>query len=128
MKAEFVFEPVHNINLTVSFGDAIPVALKRHQTRRIIKICADEFGVSPEDMLSPWRRRTITWARFAAWDLMRQHTRMSYPEIGRKFNRDHTTILSGVRRSEGMRDNVVYMEKFDRCQMRMGLIWEEGDE
>lgn len=127
MRAEFIFEPVHNVNLKVSFGDAIPMAVKRLRSRRIIKVCADEFGVSPEDMLGPRRQRRITWARFAAWELMYQPHRTSFPEIGRKFDRDHSTILSGVLRSKELRDNVVYMEMFERCQMRMGSTGEDGE-
>ncbi len=60
---------------------------------------AEHFGVSREALRSNSRDRTVTHARATAMYLIRQHTRMSFPEIGRLLgNKQHSTVLMAVRR------------------------------
>ena len=40
----------------------------------------------------------VSWPRMVMFYLARHYTTKSYPEIGRYFNRDHTTIIHGVRK------------------------------
>lgn len=47
-------------------------------------------GRSRASLVSSWRH--------VLWFLLREHTPMSYEEIGTIFERDHTTILYGVRK------------------------------
>lgn len=70
----------------------------------VINDCATEYGVSVEALLSPARRRDIAHPRFDVmwrlWNLRRlDGTKvLSLPMIGKILNRDHTTVLYGVRR------------------------------
>jgi chromosomal replication initiation ATPase DnaA len=58
------------------------------------------FGVSPSQLLSKDRHKSIARARHVAAWLMRQ-TGLSFPEIGRALGgRDHTTAMNSVRRVE----------------------------
>ena len=52
------------------------------------------------------RTRAIRMARIRqiAFYLCRTHTSCSLPEIGRVFNRDHTTVLHGIRRVTSLRE------------------------
>lgn len=62
-----------------------------------------EFGVPRVDLLS--HRRLIDHARprqVAMW-LARRVTSHSLPQIGRAMDRDHTTIMHGIRRVEELR-------------------------
>lgn len=59
------------------------------------------FDVTLEDMLSSRRHLKILMPRLAAMALSKKLTTLSLPAIGRQFaDRDHTTVLNGVRRME----------------------------
>lgn len=61
----------------------------------------EQFGLSPEELLSPARTARIAWPRQVAMYLSRELTRESLPAIGREFGgRDHTTVLHAWRRTE----------------------------
>jgi chromosomal replication initiator protein len=53
-----------------------------------------KYGISKEDLIGSKRSREIAQARHMTIYLIRDITEMSYPNIGKIFNRDHTTILS----------------------------------
>ena len=64
-----------------------------------------QFGVEIPLLLGPRRTKRIAWARQAAWWLLYCHNDLSYPRLGLWFNRDHTTVLYGVRAAERRRQN-----------------------
>ncbi len=55
-------------------------------------------GVSRAELVGPSRLKTITAARHHAMRCMRD-LGYSFPEIGRAFNRDHTTAISACRKA-----------------------------
>ena len=67
--------------------------------REIVKLCADLFDISPEDLLSSKRRQRITHARMALYAGLRKRG-WSYPRIGMFCNRDHSTILAAINRAQ----------------------------
>lgn len=54
------------------------------------------------EVLGPSRMRHVCLARQGVWYAMRHHSECewSYPAIGRLFDRDHTTVMAGVRAYE----------------------------
>lgn len=52
-------------------------------------------GITYAEMRSPSRKMHLMPARFETWYLIRMERGMSYPEIGRRFGRDNTTIYHG---------------------------------
>ncbi|MBI5535428.1 MAG: chromosomal replication initiator protein DnaA [Deltaproteobacteria bacterium] len=63
------------------------------------------FHVNATEMLSHVRHRSVSKARHIAMYLCRQRLQCSFPEIGRAFNgRDHTTVMSAVRKVEAQRE------------------------
>ncbi|MBP3369220.1 MAG: chromosomal replication initiator protein DnaA, partial [Clostridia bacterium] len=47
-----------------------------------------------EDLLGPKRNKDIAFARHVCIYLIKEITEMSYPGIGKMFNRDHTTVMA----------------------------------
>ncbi|MCH7812637.1 MAG: chromosomal replication initiator protein DnaA [Planctomycetes bacterium] len=57
------------------------------------------FGLTPADLHTSRKTRTIALARGIAMYLTRKHTDMSFPEIGRFMgNKDHSTVILANRR------------------------------
>jgi len=57
------------------------------------------FGLSPADLHSSRKTRTVALARGIAMFLARKYTDMSFPEIGRFMgNKNHTTVILACRR------------------------------
>lgn len=64
------------------------------------------FQLRSTDLLSKDRHRSVAFARHVAMYLCKQRLRASFPEIGRAFGgRDHTTVMSAVRKIEAQREN-----------------------
>ena len=63
-------------------------------------VVAAFFGVTPADLHSSRRTRTVSVARTVAMFLARRHTPMSYPEIGRFMGKNHSSVVLGVQRME----------------------------
>lgn len=97
---------------------------KRLSGLDIIRIVCEATGVRENEFLSQRRNRHIAEARFVAWRLMRAYTELSYPQIGRLCNRDHTTILSGVKKADMMLGSHHYTE-FQRTYQKVTGILRE---
>jgi chromosomal replication initiator protein len=62
------------------------------------------FKLRSGDLLSKDRHKSIAFARHVAMYLCKQRLKCSFPELGRAFGgRDHTTVMSAVRKVEGLR-------------------------
>lgn len=76
-----------------------------HNTQRVLGVdeidqtVATYFGLSPADLHTSRKTRTIALARGVAMYLARKHTDMSYPEIGRFMgDKNHSTVILANRR------------------------------
>lgn len=67
-----------------------------HAIATIDLICG-EHGVSRGHVFSRSRIGRIARARKFVWLYLHDTASWSYPEIGRAFGRDHTTVMSGVK-------------------------------
>jgi len=63
-------------------------------------VAAAFFGITPADIHSSRRTRTVSAARMITMFLARRHTRMSYPEIGRFTGKNHSSVVLAVQRME----------------------------
>jgi hypothetical protein len=70
------------------------VVTPRHKAA--LAICArvaHMYGISVDELLGESRTKTIAEARAVAMWVTRQELSWSFPEIGRAFQRDHTTVM-----------------------------------
>lgn len=71
----------------------------------IQRIVCHHFKLRSGDLLGKDRHKSIAFARHVAMYLCKQRLKCSFPELGRAFgNRDHTTVMSAVRKVETLRD------------------------
>jgi len=67
---------------------------------RILAEVSEETGISVAAMKGPSRYRIIVYPRQEAMWRMVNEGRWSLPQIGRFFNRDHTTVIWAFRQVE----------------------------
>lgn len=75
----------------------------------ICELVSRQFKVSVQDLQSRSRKRAITFPRQIAMYLARKYTEESLVDIGRTFNRDHSTVLHSIKvvSNQLLRDNSV---------------------
>ncbi|MDF1685340.1 MAG: helix-turn-helix domain-containing protein [Parvibaculaceae bacterium] len=67
-------------------------------TRAIIDVIADECGVSKEALMGRVRSPKLSYPRWLVMYFMRTRLDLSYPQIGYRMERDHTTVIYGIRK------------------------------
>lgn len=72
----------------------------RSRVAQVVRRIAREHGCTLEDIYGTSRHDSIARARRHAMAVLRWSTALSLPELGRIFGRDHTTILTAVRKYE----------------------------
>ena len=74
--------------------------MKKLNIEEIQTAVARKFSVSMDQLLSPERTQSIVTPRQLAMYIARKFTTKSLPEIAKKFEKTHATILHGVRNIE----------------------------
>jgi chromosomal replication initiator protein len=59
-------------------------------------LVASVYGLEPRALVGKSRRQAVTRPRNLALYLCRRHTAATLAELGRLFNRDHSTVMYGV--------------------------------
>jgi chromosomal replication initiator protein len=77
--------------------------------RSVCELVSRQFNVSMDAMQSKARKKSISFPRQVAMYLSRKHTDETLAEIGRVFNRDHSTVMHSIKVITGLsrRDNSV---------------------
>ena len=84
-------------------ADILRDADRRTGTRQIIQCVADYYNIKASELVGKRRTRNIVRPRQVAIYLAKSLTTKSLPDIGREFNRDHTTVIHSVARIEELR-------------------------
>ena len=82
--------------------DVLNVVDRRVSIEEIQQKVADKYEIRVSEMQSKRRERTVARPRQVAMYLAKALTPRSLPEIGRKFDRDHTTVIHAVKKVEEM--------------------------
>lgn len=90
-----------------TLGAAIPPPREAITVEAVIKAVASYYGLKIADIKSPRRHKSISAPRAIAMYLSRQHTKDSYPDLGRSFGgKHHTTVISAVEKiAERLKDD-----------------------
>ena len=96
----------------------------RPSMRLIIAAVSAATGVRKNEILSVRRPARSVDARLLICWLARRMTLLSMPAIGRALNgRDHTTILSNIRRAdERMQGDVEFREQAEQLEQTIGAL------
>jgi hypothetical protein len=73
---------------------------KRITLEHIIKEVSIKHSVTRNAILSPRRQRSLVLARQEVMWRAREETALSFPQIGKALDRDHTTCLWGARQHQ----------------------------
>jgi len=65
----------------------------------VMRQVASCYGLPLEKLQGAQRHRPLPEARHLAMLIIRESTCLSLPQIGRIFDRDHTTVLVGIRQA-----------------------------
>jgi len=82
------------------------------------------FKLKSGDLLSKDRHKTVAHARHVAMYLCRERLKSSLPELGRAFgNRDHTTVMSAVRKVKTLREtNPETRAQIEAIERKLGSV------
>ena len=100
--------------------DLLPANDRTPNVEAIKRLVCDRYNVRPAEMDSPRRARSVARPRQVAMYLAKQLTSLSLPDIGREFGRDHSTVLYGVRKIEGlMKDDKALAEEVEALRRQL---------
>ena len=103
---------IHGVNATIPVAkEVLSDILISEQEKyavsinQIKKIVCKYFNVSIEDLNSKKKNNSIAWPRQVSMYLATELTTLSLPEIGREFNRDHSTVIHAKEKVKEEIDN-----------------------
>ena len=59
----------------------------------------EDYDLTVEEIKGNQRTKQVTEPRWVMWKLIRKNSGLSYGEIGRLFNKDHSTIMNGIKKA-----------------------------
>lgn len=80
-----------------------PVPIRDADPLEILRVVATAYSIVVDDLAGKDRHRNVREARLVAYWMLRTRTKLSFPEIGRLLKKDHTSVMSGVRKCVAMR-------------------------
>ena len=82
-----------------SISDIITLTSKIDGTK-IVNSASEKYNIPADEILGKKRSKDIVWARHMSVYVMRKLADMSFNDIGKFFNRDHSTIMASVEKIE----------------------------
>ncbi|MBO4548169.1 MAG: chromosomal replication initiator protein DnaA [Abditibacteriota bacterium] len=112
-------------SVTVDFAKSVLEDYSRNDAQKavnvegVIKLAAEEFGVSEEDITGTSKVKEITQARQTAMYLTREITGMSFPQIGRAFGKDHSTVMHNFNKIEKQLEDKDFRRRVDKMLAKL---------
>lgn len=103
---------IHGVNATIPIAKEVLADILTSEQEKyaininqIKKVVCKYFKVSIEDLNSKKKNSSIAWPRQVSMYLATELTTLSLPEIGREFNRDHSTVIHAKEKVKEEIDN-----------------------
>lgn len=104
-KSSLLNRPVDLAFTRAELSQTLPNKPQPISVEDIQRAVCHHFHLRSTDLISKDRHKSVAFARHVAMYLCKQRLKCSFPELGRAFgNRDHTTVMSAVRKIEAQRD------------------------
>lgn len=98
-------EPEHGPQLiertrqsTAYFAYDGPMRTAGLRWREIVNEVAERRNIATHELLGKNRARPVSYARWELWTILRDELGMTWVDIGKKFKRDHSSVVHGVTR------------------------------
>ena len=102
--------------------DILSVLDRRVTIEEIQRKVAERYNIRLSEMMSKRRERSVVRLRQIAMFLAKNLTTKSLPDIGRAFNRDHTTVLHGIKAVEDLRaEDPAFREETDDLRRMLSV-------
>lgn len=88
---------------------------------RVVLQVSKATGVRPDQIMGRARTKHVVRARFAAMAIARDYLGLSYPAIGRAFDRDHTSIINAMRKVDATATDADF-DDMEEIARRAGLV------
>ena len=72
---------------------------KNKKLTHIVHKIMEDYDLTVEEIKGNQRTKQVTEPRWVMWKLIRKNSGLSYGEIGRLFNKDHSTIMNGIKKA-----------------------------
>lgn len=114
-------------NRIPNYRNLVPDELVRPPVKKptflmLLDAVCEEAGVTEEEIFSDTRAVRVFSSRHILFYLCRRLLETSYPAIGHRLNRDHTTVLYGVRRvTRLIETDPFFAQLVNRCLSRAYL-------
>lgn len=77
----------------------VPSVVRLTDTDRValvVAVVGGERGHTPDEIYGLSRELRLLHTRWLCWSVAREITGLSYPYLGRLFDRDHSTVMHGL--------------------------------
>lgn len=90
---------------------------KKCLDKTIEHIC-DDFQISYIDLISRRRVKELSIARWLIFNLLKTNSILSLVEIGNKYDKDHTSVIHGIREIHLRKPELVskYQSVYEDCK------------
>ncbi len=72
------------------------------------KIGCKIFGIQIADLYSKSREQNVVWCRYFMFEYLLKNTLLKNKGVGEKYNRDHSTVVNGMRKHRELLDDRLY--------------------
>jgi chromosomal replication initiator protein len=89
----------------------------------LLEVVAEEGGIAVSDIINKGRKTEFVRARYVAMFLLKEYYGLSASEIARKLNRDHTSVLHGLKQmQELLRPKNAFLREQASSQFTLELL------